>query len=194
MRPAPSPSPARRSGFPLRPEDGRGIACAQAQVIAERAHRGQIEPSGEPLIAHVRRVAAGVPAFARSVAWLHDVLEWTRTGERELVAAGLAPHELAALRLLTRRPGEADDDAFMAEVRAIALAPGRSGAIARTVKRADMEDRERHPRHPGARWAPPYGRARRLLDELSAPASRQCRQLGDLRRSTGAAHGAVRRP
>ena len=152
-----------------RPDDGRGIACARAQTIAERAHCGQIEPSGQPFIAHVRRVAAGVPAFACSVAWLHDVLEWTRVGELELAAAGLASDELAALRLLTRGPGEADDEAFLAEVRAIALAPGRPGAIARAVKRADMEDRALHPRHPGGRWRPPYDRARRLLAELSAP-------------------------
>ncbi len=112
---------------------------------------------------------SGVPAFARSVAWLHDVLEWTWVGERELAAAGLASDELAALRLLTRAPGEADDEAFFAEVRAIAIAPGRPGAIARAVKRADMEDRALHPRHPGGRWSPPYDRARRLLAELSAP-------------------------
>ena len=152
-----------------RPDDGRGIARARAQAIAERAHCGQIEPSGGPFIAHVRRVASGVPEFARSVAWLHDVLEWTWVGERELVAAGLASDELAALRLLTRAPGEADDEAFFAEVRAIAIAPGRPGAIARAVKRADMEDRALRPRHPGARWSPPYDRARRLLAELSAP-------------------------
>lgn len=150
-------------------DDGRGMPCARARTIAERAHQGQIEPSGQPFIAHVRRVAAGVPSFARSVAWLHDVLEWTRVGEPELVAAGLAPHELAALRLLTRASGEAADGAFFAEVRAIALASGRPGAIARAVKRADMEDRALHPRHPGARWSPPYDRARRLLAELSAP-------------------------
>jgi hypothetical protein len=119
----PTSSSGAPIGGPLRPDDGRGIPCAQAQAIAERAHRGQIEPSGQPSIAHVRRVAAGVPAFARSVAWLHDVLEWTGVGERELVTAGLAPHELAALRLLTRQPGEADDEGFIAEVRTIALAP-----------------------------------------------------------------------
>jgi hypothetical protein len=129
-----------------------------------------VEPSGRPYIAHVRRVARAVPAFARSVAWLHDVLEWTPVGEQELVAAGLAPAELVALRLLTRGPGEADDERFIAEVRAIALAPGRPGAIARAVKRADMADRARRPRHPGAPWSPPYDRARRLLLELSGPA------------------------
>lgn len=39
---------------------------------------------------------------------------------------------------LTRGPGGADDGTFLAEVRAIALAPVRPGAIARAVKRADM--------------------------------------------------------
>ena len=97
------------------------------------------------------------------------MLEWTGVGERELTAAGLARHELVALRLLTRGPHEADDEGFLAQVRVIALHPGRPGAIARAVKRADMEDRARHPRDPGAAWAPPYDRARRLLAELSLP-------------------------
>jgi hypothetical protein len=136
---------------------------ARARALAERAHRGQIEPSGLPLIDHVRRVASAVPPFARRVAWLHDVLEWTPLGEDALRSAGLGPDELAAVRLLTRAAGDAGDDGFLDHVRAIALAPGRPGRIARAVKRADLDDRLRHPRDPRAAWAPPYERAVRLL-------------------------------
>jgi (p)ppGpp synthase/HD superfamily hydrolase len=75
------------------------MPVAPARAIAEQAHRNQMEPSGRPYIAHVRRVASAVPPFARSVAWLHDTLEWTAIGERDLVTAGLAPEEIAALRL-----------------------------------------------------------------------------------------------
>jgi hypothetical protein len=129
------------------------------------AHADQAEPSGHPYIDHVRRVAEAVPPEAVSVAWLHDTLERTEVAEGSLDAAGLAPYEREALRLLTRRD-EADDrnDAtFLSHVRAIAAAPGRAGRIARAVKRADMEDRMRMPRDPAAAWQPPYTPALALL-------------------------------
>ena len=146
-----------------------GLPRGRARAIAERAHRGQVEPSGRPYIDHVRRVAAAVPPEMASVAWLHDVLEWTDVGEEDLVAAGLAPEERAALRLLTR-PDEPDDESFLSHVRVIALTPGPAGDIARVVKRADMEDRLRHPRDPGGAWIPPY---RRALEILRAGPGRQ---------------------
>ncbi len=48
-------------------------------------------------------------------------------------------------------------------MRIIAATPGRAGRIARAVKRADMEDRMRLPRDPGAAWRPPYREALDLL-------------------------------
>ncbi len=76
----------------------------RARRIAERAHRGSLEASGDPVIAHVRRVAEAAPAFARAVAWLHEVLENSSVSEEELLAdgLGLTDEELRALRLLTR--------------------------------------------------------------------------------------------
>ena len=111
------------------------------------------------MVEHVRRVAEAVPPFARRVAWLHDALEWTPLGDEDLRSAGLDTEELTAVRLLTREAGGVDDRAFLAHVRVIAEAPGRAGRIARAVKRADMADRSRHPRDPGASWIPPYERA-----------------------------------
>ena len=141
------------------------MAIERARAIAERAHRGQVEPSGRPYIHHVRRVAAGVAPEVASVAWLHDTLEWTDVVEADLVAAGFAPQEVAALRLLTR-PDEPDDESFLSHVRLIALTPGPAGDIARAVKRTDMEDRLRLPRDPGAAWRPPYRRALAVLARL----------------------------
>ena len=143
------------------------MAIERARAIAERAHRGQVEPSGRPYIHHVRRVAAGVAPEVASVAWLHDTLEWTDVVEADLVAAGFAPQEVAALRLLTR-PDEPDDESFLSHVRVIALTPGPAGDIARAVKRTDMEDRLRLPRDPGAAWRPPYRRALAVLARLGA--------------------------
>jgi hypothetical protein len=144
----------------LRPPPG--LPGDKARAIAERAHSGQIEPSGRPYLHHVRRVAAAVPLEAEATAWLHDVVEWTDLDEEDLVAAGLSPQECLALRLLTR-PDEPDDESFLSHVRLIALAPGPGGKLARLVKRADMEDRLRLPRDPDAAWRPPYCRALEML-------------------------------
>ena len=61
---------------------------------------------GEPVIDHVERVAAAVPADARATALLHDLLE--RCPYRRPAAARQGPHsiELEALELLTHAAGE----------------------------------------------------------------------------------------
>jgi hypothetical protein len=153
-----SPKAGRRRSATRPP---RAMPIERARAIAERAHRGQVEASGRPHIHHVRRVAAAAPEVA-GVAWLHDTLEWTDVGEEDLVAAGLAPQEVAALRLLTR-PDESDDGSFLSHVPVIALTPGPAGDIARAVKRTDMEDRLRLPRDPGGAWIPPYACALEIL-------------------------------
>jgi len=124
------------------------MRSGEAEAVAEQAHRGQVEPSGGPYIEHVRRVAESVPAGAASVAWLHDVLEWTDLTEDDPAPAGLAPHERGALALLTRYGGD-DDDRFLSPW-AITVARAAAGDIARAVKRADMGDRRRRPRAPEA--------------------------------------------
>ena len=139
-----------------------GIPCEEARGIAKRAHRSQVEPSGAPYIDHVRRVAANVPPEAASVAWLHDVLEWTELTEDDPALAGLAPHERGALALLTRHGGD-DDDRFLSHLFALMVAPDATGEIARAVKRADMQDRLSSPRDPNAAWRPPYRRALAIL-------------------------------
>jgi hypothetical protein len=78
------------------------VSIEAARGIAERAHRAQIDADGEPYIAHVGRVTAGVPLFARPVGWLHDVLECSNVEEAMFVAAGASPDQCMALRLLAR--------------------------------------------------------------------------------------------
>ena len=146
---------------------------AAARGLAERAHGDLREPNGSLIFDHVRRVATTVPPFAQRVAWLHDALEWAGLRDEDLRDAGLDAEEVAAVRLLTREEGGDDDRAFLAHVAAIARAPGRAGRIVRAVKRADMIDRCRHPRDPGADWIPPYERGLALLADLdqTAPAT-----------------------
>jgi hypothetical protein len=139
-----------------------------ARRIARRCHQGQCNRFGEPVIEHVERVAAAVPAEARTAALLHDVLELTRIDRGSLRARGLTALELAALELLTRGTGEPYD----AYVQRIVAARGSKGRIARMVKLADLDDHLAHGTLPAD--APPYAWARRYVigrDELlSRPA------------------------
>lgn len=105
----------------------------RAREIAEEAHRGQIKKTGGLVIDHVSRVAARVADDeARTVAWLHDVVEkapaWTLDRLRE---EGFPCTILAAVDALTKRPGEEHGDL-------IRRAAGNP--LARQVKCADLED------------------------------------------------------
>jgi hypothetical protein len=140
----------------------------QARQIAERAHRDSLEATGVPLIDHVRRVAKGSPVFARSVAWLHDVLEHSSVSEEELLECGLTDEELRALRLLTRPGLSRSDKDYFAHIGHIARASGSAGEMARAVKRVDLSDRKRHPNRRADGWHPPYQAAIGLLEEVEA--------------------------
>ena len=130
---------------------------AVAHRIASRHHEGQRDRFGDPVIDHVERVAAAVPADARATALLHDLFElWPTVGPR-LRADGLSPTELKALELLRHDPGEP----YEVYVRRIADASGPEGRLARIVKLADLEDHLARPAIPAN--APPYAWARRQL-------------------------------
>ena len=135
----------------------------QARAIAERLHLGDREEDGTPVIRHVQRVAGTVTAEARTVAWLHEVLERTAVTERELLDAGLTSDELRALRLLNRTTDARSDRRYLAHLELIAQAAGGSGRLARIVKTADLRDRCLHPHVRRDGWSPPYSRAMALL-------------------------------
>jgi len=132
------------------------LGAERAQALAERLHQGQQDAAGQPVIAHVGRVAARVPETARVVAWLHEVLESTPVSEEALLAEGLSFGELRALRLLVRSGHLQNDIGYMAHVRHIARAVGSGAALARTVKRADLAERITNPRIRSNGWSPPY--------------------------------------
>ena len=129
--------------------------AAVARDIARDSHDGQLTRHGSPLGEHVERVAAAVADEERTVAFLHDVLEKTGTSLDDLHERGLTPTERAALDLVTRRDGET----FERHVLRIADADGPAGAIARSVKLADLDDHIGLARD--ASGAPPYKWARR---------------------------------
>ena len=103
------------------------------------------------------------PADARSVAWLHEVLEFTAVSEEKLLQEGLTSDELRALRLLNRTADTRSDRVYLAHLELIARAAGRSGDLARMVKIADLEDRCLHPRVRPDGWSPPYELGLQLL-------------------------------
>jgi hypothetical protein len=128
-----------------------------AHRIARCHHVGQRNRFGDPVIAHVERVAAAVPPDARATALLHDVLELCPTAHRQLRGKDLTRTELDALELLTH----ARDEPYEVYVRRIANAPGPAGRLARIVKLADLADHLAHPSIPAD--APPYAWARQQL-------------------------------
>jgi hypothetical protein len=140
----------------------------RARLLALRIHGSQLEPTGAPLIAHLRRVALATPEFARPVAWLHEALEWTSVAEQELLAAGVSDVELRALRLLNRSTARGSHEGYLAHIEMIARAGGRSGRLARSVKLADLRDRIRHDHRQADGSRLPYEQALELiLDALA---------------------------
>jgi tRNA nucleotidyltransferase (CCA-adding enzyme) len=125
----------------LHPRDraGKWIAGRRKLVdldaIASRAHAGQVDKSGRPYMEHVRAVADSVKPEARPVAFMHDALEDTQMAPQDLEGV-LEPHEIEAVKLLTRPKG--DGMSYDAYIEKIATAPGPAGELAREVKAADL--------------------------------------------------------
>ena len=145
-----------------------------ARRFAERVHAGAADRYGALLLDHVRRVAAAVPPDARTVAWLHEVLECTTVPAGELTGIGVSADELSAIELLTHAPS-ADANAYLAHIALIAAAAGRAGDLARTVKVADLKDRilHQHGRSSPTAVRPPYLSALTMLSGASSPAGRK---------------------
>ncbi len=127
---------------------------AAARALALAAHADHRTDCGDPVIAHLERVARRVPSEAAPTAWLHEVGERGAASAHDLRAAGLSDVELAALELLT--PAEGED--YRIYMWRIARAPGPAGAMARVVKLAEVTDHlERLPGTSAAgrryRWA-----------------------------------------
>ena len=135
----------------------------RARVLAERLHAGDCEEDGIPVLEHVRRVALRTPEEARSVAWLHEALEFTAISEQTLLQEGVTSDELRALRLLHRTADTRSDRVYLAYLELIAREAGRAGTLARMVKIADLEDRCLHPRVRPDGWSPPYELGLQLL-------------------------------
>jgi hypothetical protein len=144
-------------------QDRAAMQIEDARLLAEGLHADDYEENGTALVEHIRRVARRVDGDVKVVAWLHEILEWTAVAEHELLRRGLDSDQLRALRLLYRAPDVHSDGVYLARLRLIACAAGRSGLLARQVKIADLQDRCLHPRARADGWTPPYARSLALL-------------------------------
>jgi len=149
----------------------------RAESIARRVHEGQLDKAGLPYIDHPRRVAAKLATpDARTVAWLHDVLEDSPTTESEL-REQFTGEIVDAVVALTRIDGE-PSEAYYARVRA--------NELALLVKFADIDD-NLDPQRPGLLDGATAERLARMyreaLTHLSVGSARALVSDGDTARS-----------
>jgi hypothetical protein len=140
----------------------------EAIALARRAHAGQTDKAGRPYIEHPLRVMDRLHGeHEQMAAVLHDVLEDTRTTEDDLRAAGCPEPVIAAIRALTKQPGEPLDDS---------MARAAANPIACAVKRADIADNSDPARlalldeATAQRLRDKYADSTRLLDRYSSVA------------------------
>ena len=106
-----------------------------AYSLARTAHRGQMRRDGvTPYITHPIDVAQRVKrrgggSFAQAVAYLHDVLEDTKTTMHDLIQAGFSTDIINAVLALSKLNG-IDYDEYLLLV--------KQNHLAREVKIADM--------------------------------------------------------
>lgn len=104
----------------------------RALQIASEAHRGQKDRHGEPFILHPLRVMLRCDLEAEKiVALLHDVVERSDRSFDDLRGDGFAEAIVAAVERLTKRAGEPYLEY---------IARTRGDSLAKTVKRADLQD------------------------------------------------------
>ena len=105
--------------------------CYKAYMIANRAHKGQVDKAGKPYILHPLYVMSKMHTEEEAiVAILHDVIEDTDCTLDDLRKAGFSENVLESLRLLTHDPKEQ----YMNYIMKI-----KDNPIARSVKIADLK-------------------------------------------------------
>ncbi|GLW31205.1 HD domain-containing protein [Actinoplanes regularis] len=82
---------------------------ADADALAERYHRGQVDKAGNPYINHPRAVAEALREHGDHTVMaglLHDIVEDTPITLEQLRKLGYPEEVVAAVDSVTRRPGE----------------------------------------------------------------------------------------
>ncbi|WGO99458.1 hypothetical protein QFX18_05205 [Saccharophagus degradans] len=83
----------------------KAIFLENAEKISRKAHDGQLRKNGMPYITHVEKVVEqlGQDDDAKTVGWLHDVLEDTSITTHDLVAAGIPENLIGEVEILTKK-------------------------------------------------------------------------------------------
>jgi len=104
----------------------------KALRLAVQVHSGHVDRGGRPYLLHVLQVAVGCKddLDAATLAVLHDVVEDSTLTLKDLREQGFPAHIIEGVDALTRRDGEAYEDA-------IERAAGHG--LARKVKLSDLE-------------------------------------------------------
>lgn len=128
---APKGAPAEIQNVPP------SATVADAERLARSAHAGQKDRAGNPYIDHVARVARATAKHGdenRMTAWLHDIMEDTKTTSTELAKAGFGTKVIRAIQILTR---DRENQTYASYIDSISRSRNE---IAKRVKRADLVD------------------------------------------------------
>jgi len=91
----------------------KGELLGKVLVLATNAHAGQFDRGGTPYIMHPLKVMHYLKTDdeeLQCVALLHDVIEDTKMTWNDLREAGCTPRVLAAVKALTKMPGQSYDE------------------------------------------------------------------------------------
>ena len=136
-----------------------------AEAIAREAHATHVDKAGAPYIEHVARVAGafgeGDP-IARTVAWLHDVIEDAAPAYRDRVFYEMPPRIAVSVFRVTRIGTTKTYAEFIESI-------VESGdAVAMRVKLADVADHLRDTTAIPESYVKKYRRAHAVLFEAAA--------------------------
>lgn len=137
----------------------------KAVVIAQEAHRGQMDKGGNPYIEHPLYVASKVDSVElKIVAVLHDTLEDSDMTAEDLRRKGFPDRIVEAIVVLTHEDG--NEEAYLDYIRRVA-----ENKMAAEVKKADLMhnmdmSRIQKPTEKDLKRRAKYEKAFYLLEEL----------------------------
>lgn len=139
----------------------------KAVMIAQEAHKGQMDKGGNPYIEHPLHVASQVETLElKMIAVLHDTLEDSSLTAADLMEAGLPEEVVEAIVVLTHEDG--NEEAYLDYIRRVA-----GNKLAARVKKEDLKhnmdmSRIQSPTEKDRKRCEKYEKALRLLEELTA--------------------------
>ena len=139
----------------------------KALMIAQEAHRGQMDKGGNPYIEHPLHVASQVETLElKMIAVLHDTLEDSSLTAEDLKEAGLPEAVVEAIAVLTHIDG--NEEAYLNYIRRVA-----GNQLAARVKKEDLKhnmdmSRIKNPTEKDRKRCAKYKKALLLLEELTA--------------------------